>query len=89
MLVRMKQYISGYRDGVPWPLKGGTVEVPDHEGADLIANGYAEEADGGDAPAPADTSSAPEGDTDTPVATDEAVGTEPVRKARPRRGAGK
>ena len=36
MLVRMLTHISGGRNGVPWPPAGGTIEVPDDEGASLI-----------------------------------------------------
>ncbi len=53
MHVRMKVKIGGYRNGEEWPDRGGVLEVPDHEGADLILAGYAEEAHGPDAePAP-------------------------------------
>lgn len=44
MLVRMKTQIGGYRNGVEWPAAGTVVEIVDHEGADLIAAGLAEEA---------------------------------------------
>jgi len=40
--IRMKADISGSRNGQPWPRRGGTVEVPDAEGADLCAAGLAE-----------------------------------------------
>lgn len=43
MLVRMKRHITGTRNGEEWPPRGGTLEVPDHEGADLITAGLAEE----------------------------------------------
>jgi hypothetical protein len=36
MLIRMLTHISGGRNGVPWPPAGGTIEVPDDEGASLI-----------------------------------------------------
>ena len=42
MHVRMKTKIGGYRNEVPWPEVGDTIEVPDHEANDLIRNGYAE-----------------------------------------------
>jgi len=42
MRVRMKTQIGGYRDLQPWPAPGGTIDVPDPEGRDLIAAGYAE-----------------------------------------------
>jgi len=41
MKVKMKVYISGTRDGVPWPLPGGVVDLPDAEAARLCANGSA------------------------------------------------
>lgn len=44
MIVRMRIKIGGYRDLQPWPEIGDTIELPDAEAADLIANGYAEEA---------------------------------------------
>lgn len=46
MLVRMLTSFTGNRNGEPWPLPGGTIDVPDHEAADLIRNRYAEPADG-------------------------------------------
>lgn len=42
MRVRMLTNITGSRNGEEWPRPGGTLDVPDHEGVDLIANGYAE-----------------------------------------------
>lgn len=45
MRVRMKTHISGFRDGEPWPEIGGTIDVPEHEAADLAAAGYAEAVD--------------------------------------------
>jgi hypothetical protein len=36
--------ISGTRDGAEWPRRGGLIDVPDHEAADLIANKFAEAA---------------------------------------------
>lgn len=57
MLVSMLTKIGGYRNGLEWPDRGGTIDVPDHEAADLIANGYAEPAtaeEAPDAPDPAD-----------------------------------
>ncbi len=41
MLVRMTGDISGTRDGVRWPARGETVELPDQEAASLIAIGMA------------------------------------------------
>lgn len=42
MKVRMKINISGTRDGQDWPSIGECIVVPDAEGADLCAAGYAE-----------------------------------------------
>lgn len=36
MRVAMLHHISGGREGQPWPLKGGELDVSDDEGADLI-----------------------------------------------------
>jgi hypothetical protein len=41
MQVRLVQAVSGFRDGASWPPVGSVVEVPDGEGADLIAAGIA------------------------------------------------
>jgi hypothetical protein len=38
----MKVAVSGTRNGEDWPGKGGEIEMPDHEGADLCASGIAE-----------------------------------------------
>lgn len=45
MRVTMKTRIGGYRNGQEWPAPGGHIDVPDHEGRDLIAAGYAEAAE--------------------------------------------
>jgi hypothetical protein len=37
----MTAVISGTRDGADWPGLGGVVDVPNIEGAELIANGFA------------------------------------------------
>jgi hypothetical protein len=50
----MTTHITGYRNGEPWPPAGGTVDLPDHEAADLIAAGYAEADTPGDIPARGD-----------------------------------
>ena len=44
MRVQMNVKIGGYRNEAEWPEVGGVIEVPDHEGRDLIAVGYAKEA---------------------------------------------
>ena len=60
MLVKMKTAIGGYRNGEAWPPVGGTIDLPDHEAADMIANGYAEPTEeAADAPAPAADDDAP------------------------------
>ncbi len=42
MKIRMLIEISGTIDGQQWPAIGGTIEVADHVGADMIANRFAE-----------------------------------------------
>lgn len=64
MLVEMKIQIQGARNGEVWPPPGGTIDVPDHEAADLIAAGYAKEAT--DANSTGDTT----GDDSTPGTTE-------------------
>jgi hypothetical protein len=54
MLVKMRTQIGGTRNGVPWPARGGLIDVPPHEAADLIAAGYAQEAESGQDAPPAD-----------------------------------
>lgn len=44
MLVKMKSDISGSRDGKPWPRRGFTIELPEMEARELIAEGMAEVA---------------------------------------------
>lgn len=68
MIVTMKTQIGGYRNGEAWPPAGGTVDVPDHEAADLIANGYAEEAN--DAPDAAHDDPVPADDHEPAAADD-------------------
>lgn len=43
--VRMVARISGVRNGVDWPERGGVIDVPADEAADLIRAGLAVEAD--------------------------------------------
>ncbi|MFF4347535.1 hypothetical protein [Streptomyces sp. NPDC001530] len=50
MKVRMKLQISGTRDGQEWPAKGGEVDLPDDEGAQLCASGLAEPLADGNEP---------------------------------------
>ena len=44
--VEMVVQISGARDGVDWPAPGGTLDVPEQEAAELIANGFARKPEG-------------------------------------------
>lgn len=60
MLVRMKKHITGSRNGIEWPEIGDTIELPEHEAADMISNGYVEEASN----AEADPKAAEDGDED-------------------------
>lgn len=90
MRVEMLTQISGTRDGAEWPVAGGTIEVPDHEAADLITAGYAKEAT--DAPDPEPAAAAEpdeEGDEDAAVEEgDPAPEAEPVKPTRrPRKAA--
>ena len=41
MRIRMRDQISGTRDGVPWPPPGGEIDVSDAEGVKYCANGLA------------------------------------------------
>ncbi len=81
MLVTMKTAIGGYRNGEAWPPVGGTIDLPDHEAADLIANGYAAPAaeEVADAPAPAADDDAPAVPVDDDqVAADDNVEADPA-----------
>jgi hypothetical protein len=60
MRVEMLVSISGTRDGVEWPRRGGIVDVPDVEAADLIAASLAVAA-----PADVETAAEPAGDVET------------------------
>jgi hypothetical protein len=42
MKIKMKINLTGTIDGQEWPAIGGTIEVADHVGADMIANRFAE-----------------------------------------------
>ena len=80
MKIRMLRSLTGLRNGVRWPARGGELVVPDAEGASLCANGYAEpvvetvEPETRPAPAAAEKS-APE-----------APETRPARRAAAKRG---
>jgi hypothetical protein len=41
MKVRMRDQISGTRNGEPWPPPGGEVDLPEQEAVKLCANGLA------------------------------------------------
>lgn len=41
MRIEMRAQISGTRNGEDWPAKGGTIDVPDDEAAQLIGQGMA------------------------------------------------
>lgn len=80
MLVKMKTAIGGYRNGEAWPPVGGTIDLPDHEAADMIANGYAEPTEeAADAPtpepAPDDVTEAPVDDDPVPADDDDTADT--------------
>jgi hypothetical protein len=45
MKVRMKADVSGGRNGVEWPRRGGTVDLPKDEALQLCRNGIAEPVD--------------------------------------------
>lgn len=45
MKITLIHNISGTRNGVPWPERGGSVDLPDDEARALIALGMAVESD--------------------------------------------
>jgi len=57
MKIKMKQAITGLRDGAPWPAAGGEIVVPDAEGASLCSQGIAEPV--AEAPKPEKREAAP------------------------------
>jgi hypothetical protein len=71
----MRTKIGGFRDGLEWPDRGGYLEVPDHEGEDLIRAGYAKEAVDEAPLEDGDEDAAPNGDG-TPAEDGNAVATE-------------
>ena len=88
MRVTMSIQIGGYRNGEPWPAPGNTIDVPEAEAHDLIANHYAEATDD-QAPAAdndpaADDDPAADAEPDAaPVADDDpAADAEPVKPAK-------
>jgi hypothetical protein len=48
MKVRMKVDVSGGRNGVAWPRRGGTVDLPKDEALQMCRNGMAEPVDSSD-----------------------------------------
>lgn len=78
MIVRILTNITGSRNTIPWPGPGETLDVPDHEGADLISQGYAEADDGTEPEADEE----PAVDADNTGSTVRAASTKPTaRKA--------
>jgi hypothetical protein len=63
MRVRMRQYMSGTRDGHDWPAPGAEIDLPDDEGADLCRNGVAEPVA---VPVPVERADAPPAEKRTP-----------------------
>lgn len=61
MTVRMKQQMSGTRDGKDWPAPGEKIDLPADEAVSLLAGGVAEqvEDDGSDV----ETATAPKATT--------------------------
>ena len=85
MRVEMTTQISGIRDGQEWPRPGECIEVPAHEGADLIRAGYAKEATDAPTPVPAPVPVVEE-DGDEPAPAEDGDGTseaEPVAPVKP------
>ncbi|HRW39291.1 MAG TPA: hypothetical protein P5254_16450 [Aquihabitans sp.] len=76
MRIVMLRHITGSRNGEPWPLKGGELDLPDHEAADLIAAGHAKEAPDAQPldPMPADTADSAAGPDDAAAAVPEPDG---------------
>lgn len=64
MQVRMLRNITGFRDGVAWPGRGGVVDVTDAEAARLIASRHAEPVDDQEVPSD-ERAAAEEGDRGT------------------------
>jgi hypothetical protein len=48
MKVKMRRHITGYRNGVEWPLAGGVIDVPEDEARSLIAARHADALEEGD-----------------------------------------
>ena len=41
MRIEMLTTFSGTRDGIDWPERGGIIDLPDLEAAELVAQGHA------------------------------------------------
>ncbi len=63
MQVTLEVFISGPRDGAPWPPKGTVIDLPDAEAEDMIRAGQATPYT-----APPETAVAPAPETTTPPA---------------------
>lgn len=69
MIVRLKGDISGTREGLPWPPRGSTVELPDDEAAQLCASGMAVPVPAGEV----ETAVPDDAETRSPLTTDAAA----------------
>lgn len=82
MRIRMTVEMSGTRNGVPWPKRGETTELPTAEAAHLVAAGIAEQVP--DAP-PVETASAPKAEVTEPTGAETAA----APQTEERRGRGR
>lgn len=82
MRVTMSIQIGGYRNGEPWPAPGNTIDVPEAEAHDLIANNYAEATDDQAPAADNDPADVPEPDATPAADNDPADVPEPVKPAK-------
>lgn len=81
MKVRLKGDISGSRDGVAWPQRGGVIDLPEDEALSLLNSGMAEPADRAATP-PVETATAPVAAVEKRPAPEVRRPTQPVRGAR-------
>lgn len=81
MRVRMKGDISGSRNGVDWPRRGGYIDLPDDEARALIANKMAEAVE---SPTPVEEPPAPP--VEAAAVEDDAE--KAVKKTQPRKRTG-
>ena len=82
MRVTMSIQIGGYRNGEPWPAPGNTIDVPEGEAHDLIANHYAEATDDQATAADNDPAAVSEPDATPAADNDPAAVSEPVKPAK-------